>query len=84
MRRLKLMRRVQVERMQSPERSLPGDPCGHELPPTFPGDEPQRCAGELVVYHSHAEAGMRIRYLECSCCRHKPADNKWVVPIQGL
>ena len=54
-------------------RSLPGDRC-----------EMADCAGVLTVYTSRVESGMRVRYLECSNCGHKPDDSKWVTPIQGL
>lgn len=72
------MRRLNLTRMgqREPEkvmRSLPGDPC-----PT--GD----CKGVLTVYTTRIEAGMRVRYLECSNCGVKPEDSKWVTPIQGL
>lgn len=73
MRRLKLTRMVFAERAAIPVRSLPGDAC------TQPG-----CVGELIVYSTKIEAGARVRYLECSVCGHKPEDNKWVSPIQGL
>lgn len=73
MRRLKLTRLVFEERASIPIRSLPGDACSE-----------RGCTGELVVYSTKIEAGMRIRYLECSACGHKPDDNKWVVPIRGL
>ncbi len=68
------MKRLNLTRMgqRVPEevyRSLPGDRC------TVPG-----CTGVLTVYHSRVDGEWRVRYLECSACGFKPADNKWVVP----
>ncbi len=72
------MRRLNLTRMgqREPEkvmRSLPGDRC-----------KADECVGRLTVYTTRIEAGMRVRFLECSNCGHKPNDSKWVTPIEGL
>ena len=69
------MRRLSLTRMghREPEkvmRSLPGDRCSVNA-----------CRGVLTVYTTRVESGMRVRYLECSNCGHKPEDSKWVTPI---
>ncbi len=95
MRRLSLTRLVFEERGRRMETRLP-EPLAHEncsadsrrLLRSLPGDPCEKsvetqCHGELIVYSTKVESEMRVRYLMCSCCKHKPADNKWVVPIVG-
>ena len=52
-------------------RAAPGDPCPEAA-----------CRGRLTVYHTHCEADVRIRYLECDRCGTKPAQNKQIVPLE--
>jgi hypothetical protein len=49
--------------------TLPGDPC------PIAG-----CGGTIEVPNSHkTEDGTKqIRFLECSNCKHRPEDSKWI------
>lgn len=42
------------------------------------------CQGKISVYSTivNAAAGVRVRYLACDICNHKPADNKRIVPLE--
>lgn len=70
------MRRLNLTRMgqRDPEtvsRSLPGDRCRSPH---------GGCRGSLTVYTTYAKNGIRTRYLECTLCKWKPDDSKWVTP----
>lgn len=68
MKRLSLTRMVFERRRENPGHVFPDDPC------LVPG-----CSGRMYVYDSRVnKAGLRVRYMQCTECGHKPENNKWV------
>lgn len=39
------------------------------------------CHGRLTVYSTHIREDVRVRYLHCEICHHKPTNNKVIVPL---